>query len=209
LVDEALGFLGLLMICYGVFVFDEKTPFPGFYALVPTIGTGMIILFSSSQTITGRLLSSKPLVAIGLISYSAYLWHQPLLAFARHRTIADPSEFTFATISFISFPLAYLSWKYVEKPFRNRNGISKKKIFWFSVIGSALFITVGLAGHVTNGFYNRYSDNQRVLLDFHKYDRKEAYREGICFLEPDQKYSDFKDECFSPAIAKGEDSIIL
>jgi peptidoglycan/LPS O-acetylase OafA/YrhL len=68
LIDEVLGLLGLLMIGYGIFVFDETTPFPGFYALVPTIGTGLIILFSSSQTMAGRLLSSKPMVAIGLIS---------------------------------------------------------------------------------------------------------------------------------------------
>ncbi len=207
MIDEVLGLLGLLMIGYGVFVFDETTPFPGFYALVPTIGTGLIILFSSSQTMAGRLLSSKPLVAVGLISYSAYLWHQPLLAFARHRAIADPSELTYAIIAFLSFPLAYLSWKYVEKPFRNRNRLSRKFIFSFSIIGSLIFIVVGLAGHITNGFYNLYPDNQKVLLGYHKYDRKEAYREGSCFLEPDQKYSDFKDECLSPY--EGGDSIIL
>ncbi|MEN8258711.1 MAG: acyltransferase family protein [Thermodesulfobacteriota bacterium] len=209
LVDEVLGLLGLLMICYGVLIFDETTPFPSIYALIPTIGTGLIILFSSYETIAGRLLSSKPLVVIGLISYSAYLWHQPLLAFARHRAITDPSDLQYATIAFLSFPLAYLSWKYVEKPFRNRNRISKKNIFLFSLIGSVVFISIGLAGHVTNGFYNRYSDSQKILLDSHKYDRKEAYREGVCFLEPGQKYSDFKDECFSPDSVNGEDLIIL
>ena len=98
-------------------------------------------------------------------------------------------------------------YKYVEKPFRNRNALSRKHIFSFSVVGSVVFITVGIAGQMAEGFNNRYSDNQRILLDFQKYDQKEAYREGSCFLESDQKYSDFKDECFSPA--NGEDSIIL
>ena len=91
-----------------------------------------------------------------------------------------------------------MSWKYVEKPFRNRNGFTRKGIFLFSVIGSVLFVVFGMAGHGTNGFYNRYTENQKDLLDFQSYDRKEAYREGRCFLEPDQTYSDFKDECFSP-----------
>lgn len=209
LVDEVLGFLGLLMIFYGVFVFNETTPFPGIYALVPTIGTGLIILFSSSQTITGRLLSSKLLVAIGLISYSAYLWHQPLLAFTRYRSITEPSEFIYATIVVVTFLFAYLSWKYIEKPFRNRNGVSKKKIFLFSVVGSAIFIIIGLSGHITNGFYSRYSDSQKVVLNFSNYDKKNLYREGACFLESDQKYSDFKDECFSPGTASDKGTIIL
>jgi len=209
LVDEVLGLLGLLMICYGVIVFDETTPFPSIYTLAPTIGTGLIILFSSSETIAGRLLSFKPLVAIGLISYSAYLWHQPLLAFARHRAIIDLSEFAYATIAFLSFPLAYLSWKYVEKPFRNKNGMSKKRLFSFSLIGSVVFIAVGFAGHVTNGFNNRYNDSQKILLEYLNYHREEVYREGVCFLRPVQKYSDFKDECFSPDPVNGEDSIIL
>jgi hypothetical protein len=76
-------------------------------------------------------------------------------------------------------------------------------------MGSIIFIAVGLAGDITNGFYNRYSDNQKVLLDFHKYDYKEAYRLESCFLNEDQKYSDFKDECFSPATQNDGGSIIL
>ena len=57
-VDETLALLGLSMIAYAVFVFDESTPFPGLYALAPTVGTGLIILFSSPQTIVGRLLAT-------------------------------------------------------------------------------------------------------------------------------------------------------
>lgn len=151
-VNEALGLLGLLMISYAVYVFDKGTPFPSLYALVPTVGTGLIILFSSSQTMVGRLLSIKPLVAVGLISYGAYLWHWPLLVFARHLSITEPSELTFAILAILSFPLAYLSWRYIEKPFRTKSIFSRKAIFTLSFIGSVLFITVGLAGHFSNGF---------------------------------------------------------
>ena len=151
-VNEALGLLGLLMISYAVYVFDKETPFPSLYALVPTVGTGLIILFSSSQTMVGRLLSKKPLVAVGLISYGAYLWHWPLLVFARHLSLTEPSELTFAILALLSFPLAYLSWRYIEKPFRTKGIFSRKAIFTFSFIGSVLFITVGLAGHFSYGF---------------------------------------------------------
>ena len=151
-VNEALGLLGLLMISYAVYVFDKGTPFPSLYALVPTVGTGLIILFSSSQTMVGRLLSIKPLVAVGLISYGAYLWHWPLLVFARHLSLTEPSELTFAILALLSFPLAYLSWRYIEKPFRTKSIFSRKAIFTLSFIGSVLFITVGLAGHFSNGF---------------------------------------------------------
>ena len=155
LVDEILGLLGLLLIGYSVFAFDERIPFPSFYALVPTIGAGLIIVFSSSQTIVGRLLSIKPIVTIGLISYSAYLWHQPLLTFARHESITEPSELTYAVLAILSIPLAYLSWRYVEKPFRTKGTFSRKQIFLYSIIGSVVFIVVGLAGHFTDGFNSR------------------------------------------------------
>jgi SGNH domain (fused to AT3 domains)/Acyltransferase family len=158
-VDETLTLLGLSMIAYAVFVFDESTPFPSLYALVPTVGTGLIILFSSSQTIVGRLLAIKPLVAIGLISYSAYLWHQPLFAFARHRSLVEPSQFTYAILAFLSLPLAYLSWQYVEKPFRTKDVFNRKSIFLFSAIGTTLFIVFGIAGHITNGWNNRFDNH--------------------------------------------------
>lgn len=162
-INEALGLVGLLMIVYAIYAFDKTVPFPSLYALVPTIGAGLIILFSSSKTLVGRLLGTRLLVGIGLISYSAYLWHQPLFAFARHRSLAEPSELLFAILAAISFPLAYLSWKYVERPFRKKGRISKKAIFAFAVIGSVTFIAIGLAGHITDGFGGRSTKSKTTL----------------------------------------------
>ncbi|MGX9728032.1 MAG: acyltransferase family protein [Candidatus Electronema sp. VV] len=162
-VDEALCVVGLLMIGYAVFVFDESTPFPSFYALMPTVGTGLIILFSSAETLVGRLLSTKLLVGIGLISYSAYLWHQPLIAFSHHATSTEPSQLILATMATISFPLAYLSWRFIEKPFRNKGTFGRKEIFTYSVIGSVIFIVTGLAGIATDGFDGRYTQSRFTL----------------------------------------------
>jgi peptidoglycan/LPS O-acetylase OafA/YrhL len=159
IVNEVLALLGLLMIGYAIYAFDENIPFPGFSALLPTVGTGLIVLFSSPQTLVGRLLGNKVLVGIGLISYSAYLWHQPLFAFARHRSLTGPSVWLICTLVALTFLLAYLSWRYVEQPFRRKEVVSRKAIFSFAGFGSVFFILIGLIGHVTGGFDQRTTEN--------------------------------------------------
>lgn len=74
---EVFSALGVAMLAYAVFTFSKQTPFPSLYALVPTVGTALIILFATQQTTVGKFIGNKFFVGIGLISYSAYLWHQP------------------------------------------------------------------------------------------------------------------------------------
>jgi peptidoglycan/LPS O-acetylase OafA/YrhL len=193
-IGEVLGLVGLLMIGYAVFTFDQTVPFPSGYALIPTIGAALIILFSSPETLVGRLLGTKVLVGIGLISYSAYLWHQPLLAFARHRSLKEPSQLLFVALAAFSFPLAYLSWKYVEKPFRKKGGVSRRAIFAFSVTGSVAFIAIGLTGHMTNSFGDRTTKSKlslQVIEEKWKKNRGLSDNcEGSFTLSPDCRTSD-------------------
>lgn len=154
-VSEALGVLGMALICYSIFSFDKTTPFPSFYALIPTIGTGLIIVFTTPHTLVGRLLGTKTMVGIGLISYSTYLWHQPLFVFARHRSLTELNITSLLSLSLLSILLGYLSWRYIEIPFRNKETFSRNSILYFAAIGSITFISAGLSGYYSNGFKMR------------------------------------------------------
>jgi peptidoglycan/LPS O-acetylase OafA/YrhL len=157
-VEELMGFLGIALILYSIFVYDEITPFPSMYALLPTVGTALVIVFANRETLVGQVLSSKLLVGIGLLSYSAYLWHQPLFAFSRHISLIHPSKLTFIILSVFSFILAAITLKYIEAPFRNKAAVSRGQVFKFSVAGSLLFIIIGLFVSYKGGLPHRFSD---------------------------------------------------
>jgi peptidoglycan/LPS O-acetylase OafA/YrhL len=163
-ISNGLSILGVLLIFYSVAAFDKKTPFPGFYALIPTVGAGLIIVFSTPKTLVGRFLGSKPLVGLGLISYSLYLWHQPLFAFARQRSLTEPGAALLIGLIFIAILGAYLSWRFVERPFRNKNKVSLNGILIFSIAGFAVYTTIGIAGIVTDGFIHRFHKDLHPLL---------------------------------------------
>lgn len=148
---------GLLLIVGSFVAYDAATPFPGTFALAPVLGTTLIILFAARETIVGRLLSTRVLVVIGLMSYSAYLWHQPLFAFARLRTIYAPTLWLMLALAAASLGLAYLSWRFVEQPFRrSKPGRWRQAAFVGGALAaSSAFVGFGLFGHLTDGFGRR------------------------------------------------------
>ncbi len=161
--NQLLSLIGLGLILFAMFGFDGNTPFPSFYTLVPVGGTAMVILFGAGDTLVGRLLSLRPVVWVGLISYSAYLWHQPLLAFARVKTPGSPPSWLLLGLALASLGLAALTWRFVEQPFRRRDGglrLTRARIFVASGVGSALFIAIGLAGELTDGLPGRFAPSR-------------------------------------------------
>lgn len=165
LLAQASSALGLLLLIYAIFVFDKSTPFPGLQALVPTLGTALIILGATPRTIVGRLLGSRLLVGIGLVSYSAYLWHQPLFAFVRHIKPEASQPEIFLALILTSLVLAYLSWRFVERPFRDRQRVNRRMVALVTGGFTLFFVAAGLAGHFTSGFdRQRVSDEQRSVL---------------------------------------------
>ena len=147
LASEAFGWGGMAMIVMALFLFDEQTPFPGLNAALPTVGTVLVLLGASDRTSVGRMLAWRPLVGLGLISYSAYLWHQPLFAFTKHALLADLPTDLAIVLCAVTIVLACLSWRYVEQPFRDRSLISRGMVFALSAAGMAAFVGLGFIGH--------------------------------------------------------------
>lgn len=160
--DDRLALPGLALILFAIFRYDNMTPFPGLYALAPVLGASLIILFGQRGTWTARMLGMRGMVGIGLISYSAYLWHQPLLAFARIRSITEPAPGVLALMAALSMVLAYFTWRYIEKPFRRKpasSDRSRRTIALTALVGSIVIASVGLMGLYTVS-HNRLAQNK-------------------------------------------------
>ena len=156
--SNGLSALGLGMIVFAIFAFDEATPFPSLYALIPVVGAALVVLFAHKGTVVARVLSARVLVGLGLISYSAYLWHQPLFAFARIRSLVEPAPALMMALAVLSLALAYLSWRYVEQPFRRLPVPllpSRRELFRVSALVGGLFAVVGFAMGFSGGFPSR------------------------------------------------------
>lgn len=164
ILEELFGLSGLMMILYGVFAYGRQTPFPGFYALTPTIGAALIIVFARSHTLVGKLLGARGFVAVGLVSYSAYLWHQPLLAFARNIHFGGLTTVSAAAVVLATFPIAYFSWRFVERPFRTRGFLNRPQVFSASFSAGLLLLAFGVSGVLHKGFDARYDEARRELL---------------------------------------------
>ena len=150
------------MISYSVIVFDKNTPFPSFYTLIPVVGSSLIILCSVQKTVIYNFLTLKPIVGLGLISYSAYLWHQPLLAFARNSVLDQISEIIILGICFASLIFAWISYRFIETPFRNNRLTSRRFTAKILLSSTLIFTILGLTLHFNNGFENRLNYGENI-----------------------------------------------
>ena len=167
LVNQLLSLLGFSMIIYSIIVFNASTPFPSLYALIPTIGTGLVILCATPQTTIHKLLSLNFIVGVGLISYSTYLWHQPILAFARHAIEGEVHNLTVIMLCISSLFFGWFSWRFIERPFRQKSYLQRKFIFKFSLVGILFFSIIGISLHVIDGGSKFYSqERQKIVTTF-------------------------------------------
>lgn len=177
---EFLGAVGVVLILGAVFLFDEATPFPGFAALAPVAGAAFILVAGGSGgSVASQILSWRPFVAIGLISYSLYLVHWPLIVFTRYALLRDPSGLEVLALVVGSLALATASWWFVERPFRrpaNRSG--RVGVFLAAVL--ALF-SLAAAGV---GFVAYFSpkDSVNPAPAPGKIAQENGWLEGRCFL---------------------------
>ena len=165
IVRELSAFAGLVLILLPVFFYSISTPFPGLAALPPCLGAALIIWANERDdtrlpTVIGKALSIRPVVFIGLISYSLYLWHWPFLAFNKYVTLVPPGlgqRFVMRGVMLsLGFFASVLSWRYVETPFRTRKfGASRKSVFAFAGTGLVVVLVAGLLCMFMQGFPQR------------------------------------------------------
>jgi peptidoglycan/LPS O-acetylase OafA/YrhL len=141
--------------------------------LVSTLGTACVIVFSDSETHVGRLLGTRPFTFIGAISYSAYLWHQPVLVLARIQTLGALGSDVMMLLIGLIFVLAVLSWRFVEQPFRRRESLGTRRVVGIVGITSLALLGFGLTGVVTNGFAFRFPNPPRVAVESRTKELKE------------------------------------
>ena len=160
----ALG--GVSLILYSSFFFNSNTLFPGISALVPVLGSAAVIYsgISGSPWIL-NLIKIRFLVFIGLISYSLYLWHWPIIVFYKYYFLNIHIDFLIGSLIFIiCVVLSSFSYFVIEQPFRDRKFLTTKTIYTYALISIVSFAFIGSLGIYTSGFSNQHS-NKVIVLD--------------------------------------------
>lgn len=152
-VADVLNAIGLGLIAYAALDYSHATPFPGAHALLPVVGTVLIILFAQQGTIAARVLGFKLLVGIGLISYSLYLVHYPVFVFLRHLGFEDPLSKPFLVSYVVVAALSMFSFHCVERPFRCRGSWSGgRHAMLAGPVAVVLVVSFGILGYTTDGY---------------------------------------------------------
>jgi peptidoglycan/LPS O-acetylase OafA/YrhL len=174
-VGNGLSVLGLALILAGFAFIDGDMPFPSWPALAPVVGSSLVILFARDGTIAKRLLENRLFVGIGLISYSLYLWHQPILAFARYLVVRPLSPIESLALIALAVMLSVASWRWVEMPWRRTSqsaahGTGQARTMLLRAVGA--FAGILLIISATSGMRTRF--DERRLLAFEETSRRAA-----------------------------------
>lgn len=150
---------GLGLVLFSILAFNEDSRVPGAHALLPVFGVVILIIYGGEGTVVSKILSIKPLNVIGLASYSIYLWHQPILAFARLRFF-EIDSFMYLFLCVCTVTVGWLTWRYIEQPFRGKNAnrggiVSERSVFLYSGALSLFLVVLGLYGIFSSGFEGR------------------------------------------------------
>jgi peptidoglycan/LPS O-acetylase OafA/YrhL len=191
---DVAAILGLGLILGSIVCVHETDPYPGWLTLAPTIGAGLVLWSGNTSRIVLPLLSSRPLVYVGRISYPLYMWHWPVLWVCATAWGVDATATRAVVAISISFALACLTFELIEKPVRYGTR-------WFAPAKAISLVAViailALLGQIfaINGFPGRWPSEVNTLLTY-KFDDS-IFRIGKCHLKPEQGPADFSNECFS------------
>jgi len=210
LARNAASLLGLGLILYSGMLYTVATPFPGFAALAPCLGTALIIAAGTHGTaLVNRLLSLRPVVFIGLISYSLYLWHWPVIVFDAMGVGPEGLSLNLrkVLIAVIAIALGTLSWRFVEGPFRSGvKGTPNSKIFAVAGICAAVPTLIACIFLIGDGIKSRFPPSAITVASY--LENPEAgdrwhYRIGSCFITSKNTFQDFdQSACLAPDPSK-------
>lgn len=187
--SDILALLGLSMIIFSTLAYDRLTPFPSIFTIMPVGGAMLIILFAQTRTRICALLSHPILVGLGLVSYSVYLWHQPLFAFARIHMLTDPPNVVVWALCLLSVFLGWITWLFVEQPVRSGRLTllrGRSSVFAASAIAVSLTAALGIGLDNSTAYEARETDRTKYFHSYLTYnateERKSQFREPECFL---------------------------
>jgi len=191
--SEIAASLGLVLIGTAMALINGNRAFPGAWALLPTIGTVLLIAAGKTTFIGQRLLGNPALVHVGLISYPLYLWHWPILSFARILHYEEPSRLVRITCVVAAFILAELTYRLIEKPIRFGASKASKSVATCVVLG--VIGSLGLVIFAYAGVPGRYpADVQKWVRDF-RGETVVANSVSHCFIDPGKSAEVFTHEC--------------
>jgi|GEM_PF-622826 len=171
--------LVILISCF--VLFDENAGHPGLLTLIPVLATMCVLLFANFEDFATKLLSHKMFVFVGLLSYSLYMWHFPIFAFARNIRFEN-NFLDFVLWIGLTFLLSFLSYKFIEQPFRNPSIVKSGKFKW--TILTFFFLLIFSFGIIINsdGFPNRFSSLAEKYLGV-EVDNQKLKNERNAFFE--------------------------
>lgn len=157
--NEVISWVGMGLILGSVLVYDMNTRFPGLAAVAPCLGAALLIRSNSGGlTLCGKILALRPMVLTGKISYSLYLWHWPLLVFAKYILIRELHPIEGLGILICGWGISWLSWRFIERPFRKPGKpFGRWVIFPAAMAVASGFYFTGKAIDHSNGVPGRFS----------------------------------------------------
>ena len=164
LLNELLAMGALLTLGLACCLYGAGTPYPGVYALAPCAASALLIYIGRQQmTVAGKLLSARPLVFTGLISYSLYLWHFPALVLYRYYNIRDIGAFALVLLIGCIYAVAAASWKWIELPIRTRAFLpSNRRFLMTALLVNMVMCSVGIALWKSDGLPWRFPPDARA-----------------------------------------------
>jgi peptidoglycan/LPS O-acetylase OafA/YrhL len=160
-IQHTLSLLGILLLGYSLVFLEYGAGHPGLVTLVPVLGAALVIRYSAGGGLVARILASRGMVSIGLISYSLYLWHYPIFSFARIASIEETMLVKFVGVV-LTFLFSVATYRFIEKPFRDRKRVTRI-LFLVCVLSGLLLVAVFSVGAILNdGFKNRLFGAQSV-----------------------------------------------